>query len=402
MKVLHIHDKAPGAGGIGRHVALATEALRQAGLEVATLRIANDPGAESVFPRTYWPHQGVLSRSRFIAQVAAFDPDIVHLHAGFTALAGSLLAALRTKWPVIGTLHDVAPFCMQGDRRFRGTDAACERKAGVGCRTSGCWRLSGPGAPIIELAHLATKARLRSEWLNLDHVVVPSRFMAELAVRHGVERARLHTIPNFTPTTQASDIPKDSEPLVLFVGALTRAKGIDVAVEALARLPKRPWRAAIAGEGPKRAAAEAHVAACGIADRVTFHGACDLDAIERLRAQSTLALFTSRIFESFGLAGLESIAAGRPVVGLANGGAAEWLIDGVTGLTVSRLDPDLLASRVAELLWNRERAVELGEQGRRKVESEFSARTFTRRIVGLYDGALAGSPNAALRSCVAG
>jgi glycosyltransferase involved in cell wall biosynthesis len=212
----------------------------------------------------------------------------------------------------------------------------------------------------------------------------------------------LHTIPNFTPGVESSAIPQDRAPLVLFVGALTLAKGIDVAVEALARLPKRPWHAAFAGEGPERAALEARAKACGLSDRVVFHGACDRDMIERLRAQSTIALFTSRIFESFGIAGIESLAAGRPVVGIASGGAAEWLVDGVTGLAVSRLDPDLLASRIAELLWNRDRAIVLGEQGRRRVESEFSSRNYVRKTLRLYDGVLAQTSNAALRSCVAG
>jgi glycosyltransferase involved in cell wall biosynthesis len=107
-------------------------------------------------------------------------------------------------------------------------------------------------------------------------------------------------------------------PRALVVSRLAREKGVDLAIDACARagLPLT-----VCGDGPLAAQLRAHAAATG-AD-VAFTGRVDACALTRLRAEASVALVPSRAHETFGLAAVEALAAGLPVVATRSGALAE-------------------------------------------------------------------------------
>ncbi len=119
----------------------------------------------------------------------------------------------------------------------------------------------------------------------------------------------------------------------------------------------------------------------GLTDHFTFTGFRS-DVPTLLAAMDVVVLATH--FEGFGLAVLEAMAEGRPVVATAVGGIPEFVRDGETGLLHRHEDDAHLASQIEALLRDRTRAERLGESGRRLVKTDFSVAHFSQRITGLY------------------
>ncbi len=100
-------------------------------------------------------------------------------------------------------------------------------------------------------------------------------------------------------------------PRFLFVGRLTRLKGLDTALHALGYLKGREWTLDVIGDGPQRAELEALTAELGLKEHVTFHGF--RDDVEVWMARSGCLLFPSHQ-EGMGLVVLEALSIGLPVL----------------------------------------------------------------------------------------
>ena len=122
--------------------------------------------------------------------------------------------------------------------------------------------------------------------------------------------------------------------------------GLDIAIEALARLPTRlDSRLLIAGTGPERQRLERLAYERDLGDRVVFLGRVPDDELPRLYRQADACVVPSRELEGFGYVALEALAAGTPVIASATGG----LVDLLTPLEPRWLCPPD-ASRFAEVL----------------------------------------------------
>ncbi len=99
----------------------------------------------------------------------------------------------------------------------------------------------------------------------------------------------------------------------LFVGRLTRLKGLDVAFRALEGLKGYIWTLDVVGDGPQRQELEALSQSLGLNERVTFHGARGKHEVEEFMAKSSCLLFPS-YSEGMGLVVLEALSVGLPVI----------------------------------------------------------------------------------------
>ena len=169
------------------------------------------------------------------------------------------------------------------------------------------------------------------------------------ALRRGIEahgiRGRFRVVPNVVDPMlfRPADEPRQG---LLAVGLLYEAKGFDVLLAALARLPGERLR--LVGDGPLRGALEAEAARLGVADRVDFHGLAPKHEVAELMRRARLVLVPSR-FETSAVVALEALASGTPVVATAVGALPE-LLEGGGGLLARVGDPDDLAARIGEAL----------------------------------------------------
>ncbi|MPY91598.1 MAG: glycosyltransferase [Acidimicrobiia bacterium] len=156
-------------------------------------------------------------------------------------------------------------------------------------------------------------------------------------------------------------------PLLLCVGMLIDLKGQQELVPMMGLLRQRLPEAhlLLVGEGPNRAMLEQLVEAEGVADRVTLLG--HRGDVADLLAVSDGLISASRS-EGFGMAVLEAMAAGKPVVAVHTPAFEEFAVGGETAIFVERQDAALLAGTVADVFAEPERAAAMGRTGRERAE----------------------------------
>ena len=180
-------------------------------------------------------------------------------------------------------------------------------------------------------------------------------------------------------------------PRFLTVGRLSREKGIEHAVRAMAVLRDRGriFSYTVLGGGPLRSGIEALARSLEIEDRVHVRGAVPRDGVVAAMADHHLFVqpsveAESGAVEAQGLALVEAQASGMPVVASAVGGIPETVGEGA-GRLVPPGDPVALADALDELLSERDRWAEMGAVGRRHVEQEFDRGAITERLIRLYE-----------------
>lgn len=214
-----------------------------------------------------------------------------------------------------------------------------------------------------------------------DAIICPSHalFMRQAAkerailVPLGIDLARFH--PN-RPATLG--LPR---PVVGCVCTLAAHKDPVTFVEAAALVSRvRPGvRFVMVGDGPMRTQLEALARARDVS--VTFTGR--RDDVEGVLQGMDIFAYTPLI-ESFGLAPIEAMAMGLPVVCAPLGGLRDFVVDGQNGLLVPPRDPHALAAAIVSLLDDPPLRERMGRVGRRWAETRFSAEVLAARHVELY------------------
>ena len=137
---------------------------------------------------------------------------------------------------------------------------------------------------------------------------------------------------------------------------------------------------AFAGEGPRLADWKQLVARLGVAQRVHFVGL--RNDVEELMAASNVVVVPSEYEEAFGLAVVEAMASGRPVVVTRSGAMPELVGD--AGIVVPKRAPEAIAAAVNRLLGDPALTARMAKFGRERAERRFGMQTFVERTVALY------------------
>jgi len=286
-----------------------------------------------------------------------FQPDVLHLHFPNPSCFFALTSPGARRLPWIVHWHaDVPPDSPDwrmrtAYRAYRSFEQATLRRAAAVIATS---------RPYLD-ASLAL-----APWHGKTSVVPL-----------GIAGSR-STLPN------AALWPSGAGLRLLAVGRLSRYKGFDVLIEALAHVPDA--RLLIVGEGECAADLRALVEARGLGHRVAFGGALPDDPLASAYATADAFVLPSLDRgEAFGLVLLEAMRAGIAVVAsdIAGSGIGFVVADGETGLLSPPGDVAALASTIARLADEHLRA-RLGESGRERWRAHFMLDTSALRIHEIY------------------
>ncbi|MGX5656875.1 glycogen synthase [Geodermatophilus nigrescens] len=372
-------------GGAGVHVEHLVAALRAlpAGPDV-DVHCFGAPRPDAVA----WPVPAGLAQANGALQALGTDVeiaaglagvDLVHSHTWYANGAG-LLAGLVHGVPHVVTAHSLEP-----------------RRPWKADQLGGGYRLSS----WVE----------RSAYLAADAVVAVSHGMRAdvLDAYPDLDPARVHVVGNgvdaeaYRPTP-APDVVRSlgvdpDRPYALFVGRITRQKGVLHLLRAADRLPPEAGLVLCAG-APDTPAERQQVAEAVAELQARRDGVVWIEAMvprEQLVPLITGAtvFVVPSVYEPLGIVNLEAAACGTAVVASAVGGIPEVVADGVTGLLVpyDPQDPGAfeagLAERTAELLADPARAAAMGAAGRERVLSEFGWPAIAQQTVQVYSQVLA-------------
>lgn len=235
------------------------------------------------------------------------------------------------------------------------------------------------------------QALVRTVVAASDALTAPSRWLAEAAHTHlGLPRERVvDVIPNFVDTTHFAPPPtakhKDRTPVLIHVSNFRPLKRVDDVVRIFAAVRVQvPARLHLVGDGPERARIEALVSSLGLADHVRFLGEpAEPAQLSRLLQASDVFLLPSQS-ESFGLAALEAMACGVPVVASDLGGLPEVIVDGVTGFLAPTGDVERMATVTRRLLTDDTLHERMAKAARELAQERFSLQPAVDRYEALY------------------
>jgi glycosyltransferase involved in cell wall biosynthesis len=185
----------------------------------------------------------------------------------------------------------------------------------------------------------------------------------------------------------------DGDAMVVLVGRLTRWKGQETLVEAMAKV-RAPATVVFVGSGDEDFADELvrRADSLGVAGRIRFAGS--RRDIPQVLAAADLAISASIQPEAFGRVAVEAMAMETPVVATDHGGSRETVIPGRTGWLVPPADADALAQAIDDALSDRDRLARMGREGRAHVATRFSAKRTVEAEYDVYRRLLAGRTGA--------
>lgn len=229
-----------------------------------------------------------------------------------------------------------------------------------------------PKGPWVNVGRLGGYYNLKY-YRRCDHLICNTPDIRKHAIREGWSADRAHYIPNFYSTTSglaadrvALQTPQDAK-VLLILARLEVAKGIDVAIRALALVPETIlW---IAGSGRMLGDLQALAVSCGVQDRIRFLGWRN-DRASLLRS-ADICLIPSRQ-EPFGNVVLNAWAHEVPLIAAASQGPSFLIRREEDGLLVPIDDPPALAAAIQRILDNPNLANSLATHGKARVAAEFS------------------------------
>lgn len=395
MRVLMLSQFYPPVmGGQERHVRDLAHALATRGheVEVATIATEGDEGTTldgavpvhrlrttaQRMPRLYTesgrPHALPVSDPELRAGIGRLLVerrfDVVHAHDW---IVNSLLGpARRTRTPVLLTQHDYSHVCAT-KRMMRG-DVVCPGPAPVACVRCASAQYGPVVGPGVVLANVAGRRARRA---NVAAFIPVSATVAARTALMGY--SHYEVIPNFVP----NDILVDPTSLdgdqsggpILFVGDVTRDKGVDVLFDAYRRLSNSS-RLVLVG----RVLPDAPV------DRpsgVELLGPTRPDEVLVHMRTARIVVVPSIVLDASPTVVLEAMAAARPVVASSSGGITDLVEDGETGILVPPGDAAALARALDSLIDDPTRAGAMGRKGLERVRL-FTASAIAERVEGLY------------------
>lgn len=243
--------------------------------------------------------------------------------------------------------------------------------------------------------------RIRGADLNLGVSEFTCRNLVEIG---GADADRVEFFPNFVDTSRFRPVPDRaavraslgwSDKLVfLCVARLVPRKGIDYAMEALAKLDaeRHDWIFCIGGLGPEEKNLRALAAALGVQERVHFLGFVEDHQLPDLYGAADVFLQPNREVdgstEGFGIVFLEANACGTPVIGGRAGGTAGAIVDGTTGFRVDGADVTAIHAGVLALANDPDLRRRMRDEGLERVRREFTVEAAAERFEALMNETL--------------
>ena len=337
MKVVHAHRIA-GIGGSERHLLTLLPALAERGVEVAFAGL-DLPGADPFYAelaRSGVPFTRAGSAVGLLRDVRRWQADLVHTHLVHADVYGALAAGRAT---LVSTKHNDDPF---RTGPFRLVERLLARRA----------------AKVICIT--AALARF-----NREQVGLPAGKLE--VIHYGLDEPPAVWAPD------ELELPEGR--IVVAVCRLVPQKGLDVAVEAMVGIDAT---LVVLGEGPERERLEVQARELGV--RLLLPGRVG-DVASVLRRADVL-VHPAR-WEGFGLALLEAMLAGLPVVATRVSSIPEIVADGETGVLVPPDDPEALRTALQHVLAE---PGSLGTAGRERAGREFSVERMAERTLTVYKG----------------
>ena len=335
MRVLLLSDWMTNRGGAERYILSLRDGLRAASDEAmlvgcSAVEVGDGSCDDVVYGSDFPPAQAFLqianpaAARRLRSIVRDFNPDVAVVSQFAYHLSPSVFEPL-VRMPVVVAMMDYKAICPLGTRMLV-DGSPCQEHAGVSCRHNGC----------ISLPHWIRDqprySRIRRALMRADRLICPSAWMKEKFAAAGIDT---EVVAFGVPAAGAEFVHAPSpHPRFVYCGRLSAEKGVTLLVRAFAKfvadVPHASLR--LVGDGPLRADVDHLIRKLDLQRSVTVTGWLPPDDVDREMRDAWAVVGPSLWAEPFGLAVVEAMMRGIPVIVSESGAFLETVEQNVTGL----------------------------------------------------------------------
>lgn len=356
--------------GTERHILELAHGMRELGVPVhigcPNPSVLGTRAGDAGLPTVTIQKAGLYDRAAIrtlSALLEAGEIDVIHAHNGRTGLSAAVSTS-RCGGAAVVTQHFIEP--------GRTRQSFLKRTLGA-------------------VAHRWTNAQMA------HFIAISSAVREAMLTRGDATPERITTVPNgiSEPVIGKADaervraefgVPPEA-PLVVCVARLEREKDIATLISAMKQVVSivPAARCLVVGDGAEHAVLQAQIKASDLARAVTLTG-FRTDPLAFIAAGDVFVL--PSLAEPFGLAILEAMALGRPVIAVRAGGPAEIVLPEKTGWLVKPSDPWMLSTAIAALLAEPEECRRLGAAGRARFVEHYTTQHMARATLAVYERAV--------------
>ncbi len=359
--------------------------LERAGHEVIPFERHNDDIGDAFAPRAKTAAEAIWSKRtehEITTLIERERPDVAHFHNTFPLISPSAYAACRRLGvPVVQTLHNYRLIC-PGALLMR-NGAPCEECVGgslLPALRHGCYRQSRLATATV-VAMLEANRLWGSYRTQVDRFIALTEFARQKFVRGGLPARRIVVRPNFLLEERESGGGLGG--YALYVGRLSREKGVRTLVEAWDRIDALPLK--IVGDGPLMRELKEHVARVGSA--VEFVGFASANAVGSFMRDAVVQIVPSEWYEGFPMVVVEAFAAGTPLL-VSRIGALDAIVSGDSGGKFTPGSSESLAHELGQMLSDPARIERARVFNRRLFEQHYSRSQALTSLLDVYESAI--------------
>jgi|Deesub1362A_J573_1020465.scaffolds.fasta_scaffold00162_18 glycosyltransferase involved in cell wall biosynthesis len=347
MKILHINS-APVYGGAEIYLKGLCALLSEKGHDSIFCYTTYAPDGYKRERNEYFigESQGVrtgLGAIKRLRRIINYEnPDIIHLHSADYNTSPLVIRAMKRMRPTVYTVHNILGFCPKDpgaerledrSRILSSTKGICDRPVDLSCLKSKCINNRGPDRIYTLLLRLWKI----HEYKRLDRIVVHSRFVKETLLRQGFPKEKISLVKMFIPVErqwQREPVSSERDKAILFIGSLSRAKGIFEFVRALNMIRDIKYKAIIVGDGYCYREVRRDIERMNLSEKVILKGWVSHEMLHIYYNMASVVVMPTMCPEALGFVGIEAMYFGKPVIAFDSGGINEWLRHGSNGYIV--------------------------------------------------------------------
>jgi glycosyltransferase involved in cell wall biosynthesis len=322
------------------------------------------------------------ARKKMVRLLDDTEPDLAHIHNIYYQLTPSILPVIRSRGiPVVMTVHDYKLICPSNFLFSQGEICErCKKHRYYMAVVRKCLK-SSYSASMLGAIELSVHNLLGLYRKNIDLFIAPSRFLRSKIIEWGMDGSRVVHLPYCINIADYHPNSDSHERYILYAGALSPEKGVDVLVRAMQRVDSVELR--ILGRGEDEARLKALARELDVRN-VRFLGFMHGEELKEAVRNALCTIVPSICYDNSPLAVFESMALGKPVIASRIGGIPELVIDGRTGFLFEPGNFRELAEKIRYLIGMPETIVDMGREARARLEREYSPESHYRALMGIY------------------
>jgi glycosyltransferase involved in cell wall biosynthesis len=287
-------------------------------------------------------------------------------------------------------MHEPRIVCPGQGKFWRKSERICNKPFGLHCiyhtYKEGCCNRH-PKRLFEALQNVLFETTVGKD--NYSSIIAMSDYMVNEALIGGFKQKQIDFNPYFTPVVpieELIDSTIDQTKKILYVGRLSRTKGIHYLIEAAKYLISKQQDVLIeiAGSGQDEEYIKSRVPD-ELKNFFKFYGWLNREEINELMLKSYIVVFPSIYPEAFGIVGIEAMMRGKPVVGFDVGGVCTWLKDGITGFVAKVKNSSDLSDKILKLIEDKKLYQDFSRKSRQIALKDFSPNVHIERLIQLYN-----------------